>query len=145
MNIYFAASIRGGAIDPQKCKKIIKHLQKYGRVFTEHICEEAADLNGDWGPDEDIYERDVHWLRIANVVVAEVTKSSLGVGYEIGKAEEWGIPILCLYFVKAPGKLSAMINGNKNLTVRRYDKIEEAFCYIDEFININDEEDFNTP
>ena len=145
MNIYFAASIRGGPIDPQKCKQLIEHLQKYGKVFTEHICEEAADLNGDWGPDEDIYERDVRWLRLANVVVAEVTKSSLGVGYEIGKAEEWGIPILCLYFEKAPGRLSAMINGNKNLTVRRYDKIEEAFCYIDEFIKINDEGDFHTP
>ncbi|TET71082.1 nucleoside 2-deoxyribosyltransferase, partial [Candidatus Bathyarchaeota archaeon] len=48
-------------------------------MFTEHICDEAADLDGDWGPDRDIYERDIKWLKSADVVVAEVSLPSLGV------------------------------------------------------------------
>jgi len=134
MKIYFAASIRGGGIDPETCKEILNHLKRYGRIFTEHICDEVANLDGDWGPDRDIYERDVRWLQSADVVVAEASLPSLGVGYEIGKAEEWGKPILCLYCTKSPGKLSAMIYGNENLAVRTYDELSEALKLIDGFL-----------
>lgn len=134
MKIYFAASIRGGGIDPETCRELVNHLRGYGRVFTEHICDEAADLDGDWGPDRDIYERDIKWLKSADVVVAEVSLPSLGVGYEIGKAEEWGKPILCLYCTNSPGKLSAMINGNENLTVKKYGDLSEALVLIDDFL-----------
>jgi hypothetical protein len=37
------------------------------------------------------------WLKEADVIVAEVSTPSLGVGYEIGKAEDMGKRILCLY------------------------------------------------
>ena len=134
MKIYFAASIRGGGIDPETCRELLSHLRGYGRVFTEHICDEAADLDGDWGPDRDIYERDIIWLKSADVVIAEVSLPSLGVGYEIGKAEEWGKPILCLYCINSPGKLSAMINGNENLTVKKYGDLSEALVLIDDFL-----------
>jgi nucleoside 2-deoxyribosyltransferase len=134
VKIYFAASIRGGGIDPETCKELLNHLRGYGRVFTEHICDEAADLDGDWGPDRDIYERDIRWLESADVVVAEVSLPSLGVGYEIGKAEEWGKPILCLYCTNSLGKLSAMIWGNEDLTVKKYGDLSEALALIDDFL-----------
>ena len=134
MKIYFAASIRGGGIDPETCRELLNHLRGHGRVFTEHICDEAADLDGDWGPDRDIYERDIRWLESADVVVAEVSLPSLGVGYEIGKAEEWGKPILCLYCTNSLGKLSAMIMGNENLPVKKYSDLSEALALIDDFL-----------
>ncbi|EPY76686.1 deoxyribonucleoside 5-monophosphate N-glycosidase [Camelus ferus] len=42
--------------------------------------EEAA------GSDRLIHERDLAWLQQADVVVAEVTQPSLGVGYKLGQA-----------------------------------------------------------
>lgn len=55
-------------------------------------------------------------------IVAEVTQPSLGVGYEIAKAEEMGKLILCLYRPSNERSLSAMISGNKykNLIIKYY-------------------------
>ncbi|UCH58090.1 MAG: nucleoside 2-deoxyribosyltransferase [Candidatus Bathyarchaeota archaeon] len=133
MKIYFAASIRGGGIDPETCREMMRHLKGHGTVFTEHICEEAGGRD-DRDPDAEIYERDIRWLREADLMVAEVSTPSLGVGYEIGKAEEWGKRILCLYRRGSPWRLSAMIGGNRSLVVREYRELQEAFAHIDEFL-----------
>jgi len=74
------------------------------------------------------------WLEETDVVVAEVTGPSLGVGYEIGIAETLGKPILCLY-EETGKKVSAMILGNEGLTLRGYRAISEAYGYIDEFLS----------
>ncbi len=39
----------------------------------------------------------MEWLISADVIIAEVTTPSLGVGYEIGRAAALHKPILCLY------------------------------------------------
>jgi hypothetical protein len=62
----------------------------------------------------------LNWLQDADVLVAEVTTPSLGVGYEIGRAVEWGKRIICLYR-PAPGRrLSGMIAGCAGVTVIEY-------------------------
>lgn len=89
MKIYFAGSIRGGRVDSEIYLEIIKILQGYGEVLTEHIG--LKDLNSMGESDKSskfIFDRDVEWLTSANVIVAEVTNPSLGVGYEIGIAEK---------------------------------------------------------
>uniref|UniRef100_A0AC11ESI6 2'-deoxynucleoside 5'-phosphate N-hydrolase 1 n=1 Tax=Ovis aries TaxID=9940 RepID=A0AC11ESI6_SHEEP len=67
--------------------------------------EEAA------GGDKLIHDRDVAWLQQADVVVAEVTQPSLGVGYELGRAVALRKPVLCLFRPKSGRVLSAMIRG----------------------------------
>lgn len=134
MKIYFAASIRGsGGIKPEICRRIVDRLRGHGSVFTEHICEAVIKNNFDEGTDKEIYERDVQWLRSADMLVAEVSIPSLGVGYEIGIAEGLGKEILCLYFTEAPDRLSAMIEGNENISIKKYDDIEEVLEFIDDF------------
>ena len=73
---------------------------------------------------EDEFE-DVDWVRESDVVVAEVTTVSLGVGYEIGFAEQIGKRVICLYRPQAERRLSAMILGNTKLTVVEYQSIED--------------------
>ena len=75
------------------------------------------------------------WLNEADVLVAEVTSPSLGVGYEIGKAEELGKPILCLYQYNEK-KLSAMIGGSKYLKVVEYKEDHQAMLAIDDFLSV---------
>lgn len=74
---------------------------------------------------KNIYKRDIKWLMESDVIVAEVTTPSLGVGYEIAKAEGVGKRILCLYRPASARRLSAMIAGNKYVTVNEYHFIEE--------------------
>lgn len=86
MEIYFAGSIRGGREDVDLYLGIIKHLQNYGHVLTEHIGNKSISIMGEDGiSDTQIHNRDMKWLSKSQVVVAEVTKASLGVGYEIGR------------------------------------------------------------
>lgn len=123
MKIYFAGSIRGGRGDAALYHEIVRELQQYGEVLTEHVADtELGTLGEDIG-DRVIHDRDLDWLKAADYLVAEVTTPSLGVGYEIGKATEWGTPVLCLYRPANGGNartLSAMIAGSNALTVREY-------------------------
>ncbi len=134
MKIYFAGSIRGGRDDRALYLDIIQFLQQFGEVLTEHVGDQQLSAFGeDQLTDQGIYERDMEWLTSCDVVIAEVTTPSLGVGYEIGKAEDLGKTILCLYR-KQPGKrLSAMLNGNSRVINKTYETRDEAFEIISDF------------
>ena len=133
MKIYFAGSIRGGEPDREWFQQLIQHIKQYAQVMTEHSFDYSYDdeIKKD---DVWIYTTDIGWLRESNAVVAEVTAPSLGVGYEIAKAEEWGIPVLMLYRDSPNRAPSAMLNGNKNLPLITYNEKKEAIDAINEFI-----------
>ena len=97
MKIYFAGSIRGGRQDAALYHEIVRQLQKHGEVLTEHVADTELGVLGQDIGDRKIHDRDLAWLKDSDYLVAEVTTPSLGVGYEIGKATEWGKPVLCLY------------------------------------------------
>jgi len=136
MKIYFAGSIRGGRDEEENYLKIINYLSKFGEVLTEHVGYKNIKNNETKKSDSYIFERDVSWLKTSDIMVADVTVPSLGVGYEIGFAETLGIPILCLYNPKNKKSLSAMISGNKNLVWKEYNSVEEAQLLIKEFISL---------
>ena len=131
MNIYFAASIRGGREDEQLYRGLIAELQELGTVLTEHIAH-PTDLERGL-TDQEIYQRDMSWLESADVVIAEVTTPSLGVGYEIAAAERMGTPLLCLFRPSSGRSLSAMIGGS-DLNVVDYETISDALAHIDRFL-----------
>ena len=137
MKIYFAGSIRGGREDKQKYFELIEFLSAHAEVLTEHVGLESLGDSGETELHDDaIYQRDLEWLSSADAVVAEVTTPSLGVGYEIGIAEKLGKPILCLFDESRSGfRLSAMLSGNENLQVNRYQTIGEAKRQITEFVS----------
>jgi len=134
MKIYFAGSIRGGRDDKELYANIINELTYYGEVLTEHVGDKNLTAFGEDGPtNEYIYNRDIKWLKEAAVVIAEVSTPSLGVGYELSKAEEWGKNILCLYRVSEGKKLSAMIDGSPTLKVKIYKNLEDVINIFKEY------------
>lgn len=138
MKIYFGGPIRGGRSDRELYSQLIEYLGWYGEVLTEHVGDpELSELGEDGSEDGYIYHRDIGWLREADVLVAEVTIPSLGVGYEIGMAEFMGKKILCLYRPKAGHALSAMISGNPNIKVEEYSELKEVQKHIDHFMGEN--------
>ena len=136
MKIYFAGAIRGGRDNAQIYENIIEYLNKIGQVLTEHVGNLDLDRKGEKnGKDTTIYERDIEWLKSADVIVAEVTTPSLGVGYELGIAEKLGKPILCLYNLNEDKRLSAMIKGNKQFICLEYKNLSEVQSVIDGFFS----------
>ena len=124
MKIYFAASIRGGRDYARDYKTIISQLSTYGKVLTEHIAENKLENRGENISETSIFERDTNWLRESDIIIAEVTQPSLGVGYEIALGESLGKRIICLFKQKS-GSLSAMIKGNRKLEVLEYKSVYE--------------------
>lgn len=125
MKIYFAGSIRGGRKDKEKYKFIIDELKNYGQVLTEHIGLDSLTSDGQTEfSEQKIYNQDTQWIRESDIVIAEVTQVSLGVGYELGYGESLGKRIVCLYQNNTGRSLSAMIRGNSSLEVIDYQDIE---------------------
>ena len=135
LKIYFACSIRGGREDNKLYAKIIEEISKYGKVLTE--CFGNKDLIEHLS-DQDIFLRDSLWIEESDVLVAEVSTPSLGVGYEICESEYTNKKILCLYREQEDRKLSAMINGNPNLVVIKYKTFEDLVDKIKEFFETID-------
>lgn len=137
MKIYFGGSIRGGRSDVDLYAELIELLEDHGEVLTEHVGTE--DVEAKEAPqglsDGEIHDQDLAWLREADVVVAEVTTPSLGVGYEIGRAVEWGKPVLCLYRPDGDHALSAMIRGNDAVTVAEYREPAALESRLAEFVD----------
>ncbi|XP_076454388.1 5-hydroxymethyl-dUMP N-hydrolase-like isoform X2 [Babylonia areolata] len=64
--------------------------------------------------DKEIHDRDMDWLKQSDVLIAECTQPSLGVGYEIGRAVDLNKKVLCLFRPESGKRLSAMIRGAEN-------------------------------
>jgi nucleoside 2-deoxyribosyltransferase len=126
MKIYFAGSVRAGRGDQDIYYSIINELGKYGSVLTEHLGSKSLSDQGEQGvTDKFIFERDINWVKDADVLVGEVTVPSLGVGYEIGQAEAKNKKVFLLYRPTEGKKLSVMLSGNSNLEIAEYKAIEE--------------------
>jgi nucleoside 2-deoxyribosyltransferase len=136
MNIYFAGSIRGGRANQEDYFHIIEMLKDFGSVLTEHIGSKELSSKGEDLSSGEIFQRDSAWVNRADVLVAEVTTPSLGVGFEIGSVAG-NTPIICLFREEEGKRLSAMIDGNPAITVRKYKTIKEIpkilLAFFDQF------------
>jgi nucleoside 2-deoxyribosyltransferase len=135
MIIYFACSITGGRKDEQKYSRIVSYLLENGHVVpTAGLADkDVMKLEKIVNPIE-VYERDIGWIRESEVLIAEISTPSHGVGYEIGYALDQSIPVICLY---QEGKsVSKMILGNRNpkLTTFAYVNIEDALEFIKNYL-----------
>jgi 2'-deoxynucleoside 5'-phosphate N-hydrolase len=135
MKIYFAGSIRGGRRDVAIYQSIIACLSSFGEVLTEHVGDASLSEKGDDGPDDRfIHDRDLAWLKACDVLVAEVSVPSLGVGYELGQAVALKKPALCLYRAESEHSLSAMIAGSPDIQTAVYASIDDIRKILTGFI-----------
>lgn len=128
--IYFAGSIRGGREDAPLYGRIIKHIQKTDIVLTEHVGSlDVFNHEHDLSPEE-IYNRDIVWLLGSDMVIAECTNPSLGVGYELAFAERLGIPCH-IFYNSGRTRLSAMLGGDPYFKIHPYSEESEIYPLID--------------
>lgn len=136
MNIYFACSITGGRGFESIYQVITKALaEDRHEVPTAHLAESGVTVLEAAIDPLEVYARDVEWIRASDVLIAEVSAPSHGVGYEIGFALSLGKRVLALY--EDGCKVSKMISGNpdSNLKVASYKSSEEAIVLIRRFLS----------
>ena len=138
MNIYFACSITGGREFQPVYEAITRALLAHGHeIPTAHLAGAGVMAEEKVIAPGVVYARDVAWIRGAQVLIAEVSVPSHGVGYEIGFALGLGKPVFCL--CQQGRSVSKMISGNPdpNLRLASYETAEEASRLACEFADVN--------
>lgn len=111
MKVYLAAPMLGVRRALGTVKALAKALTEEGYVLlTPHVVDVVLDVERGMSPEE-IFERDVRLLEEADVLVAEVSYPSLGVGFEIAYALLKGKRVLAFCHRGRLGKTSALIRG----------------------------------
>lgn len=133
--IYFAGSIRGGRVDADLYRRIIQFVQQTDTVLTEHVGSSNLILN-EQGRERDarIYDQDTAWLRQSDLLIAECTCPSLGVGYELAYAEHRGIPCH-IFYDKTKAQLSAMLTGNPYFHIHPYENEEQIYAALTQLLH----------
>ncbi|HQJ56242.1 MAG TPA: nucleoside 2-deoxyribosyltransferase [Caldisericia bacterium] len=134
MNVYFAFSIRGEKPDKNIINGVYEFLINRGhKVMTEfNIKVENKNILFNEGlNEEDIFKRDIDALEKSDILIADVTNPSLGVGYEIAHAINKNIKVYA--FVKKGVNLSCMIKGNKEITLIEYENLEDLLNQLKKY------------
>ena len=135
MKIYFACSITGGREFESVYQEMVAALVQAGhQIPTAHLVESGVGVLEAGIDPLTVYARDVDWIRASDVLIAEVSVPSHGVGYEIAFALGLGKPVLCVY--QTGRKVSKMITGNPdtNLQVQAYQDSTEAVRVLGDFL-----------
>jgi len=136
MKVYFACSITGGRDDEDIYQQLVRTLLSMDvDVPTMHIAETGIEELDAREDPSDIYFRDVSWIEESDLLIAEVSTPSHGVGYEIGYALDLNKPVLCLY--RQQVVISKMILGNPHplLTVLSYKNLNEAEKLLQKYLS----------
>jgi nucleoside 2-deoxyribosyltransferase len=136
MNIYFACSITGGRQDEPVYKQIVAALLADGHVVPTALLagSDVVELEMIVDP-VSVYLRDTGWIEDCDLLVAEVSTPSHGVGYEIGYALSLEKRVFCLH--RAGISVSKMITGNRDpyLTVQQYADGNQAVRYLRTYLD----------
>ena len=137
MKIYVSGSIYGGTQKIDTYKIMINELEKYGEVLDKQIADSKTIENEKYQKDEDIFQDLEQKMMMADIIFAEVTIPSLGVGYELGFADKIGKKIIAIYDETYTKKVSTMIRGNKRIKLIPYTDINDICKNMNKLLNGN--------
>ena len=135
MKIYFACAIVGGRYDEAIYQQLVDSLLADGHEVPTLLNAGPGWQHMEGSPDpNEVYRRDIGWIDESQVLIAEVSTPSHGVGYEISYALDRGKPVLCLY--RRSTRVSKMLTGNtmQGITLADYDDVSEAIGVMQGFV-----------
>jgi hypothetical protein len=120
--IYFSGSISGGRHDVPLYRRIVAALEADGhRVLAGNVTADHIGADGEPIEPGAIFNRDLQWIDEADVLVAEVSMPSTGVGYEIATARyRHEMPVICLYRPAHTRRCTAMVAGDEAIRLIEY-------------------------
>jgi 2'-deoxynucleoside 5'-phosphate N-hydrolase len=119
--IFLSGSIRGGRQLLDVYRFMYEALEEAGaEVLSWHVADPELEETESKMTEQEIYDRDMGLLAKSDALIVEVTVPSTGVGYEICRALDRKIPVICLH--RPDALVSAMVLGNPDpsLEVRTY-------------------------
>lgn len=125
MKIYLACTVRGDRGAITSARALADLLERAGHtVMTRHLLADDVETAEGALTERDVFERDVRWLDEADLLIAEASGSSYGVGFEVGyvlgRAAESGQRAVLLYDAARAGQVSRLIAGNSHPACTTY-------------------------
>src|SRR5438552_11759807 len=138
MRMYLACTVRGDRSGVLAGRAICERLEHHGHeVQTKHLLADDVEAAEARLTEGDVFCRDLDWLARCDVLVAEASGSSYGVGFEVGyllgRARETKQRALLVYDAARRHSVSRLITGNCDdaCTTFAYRSIEELITFID--------------
>ena len=138
MRIYLACTVRGERGGVLAGRAICERLEAHGHeVLTTHLLADDVESAESALTEEQVYRRDLEWLSQCDVLVAEASGSSYGVGFEVGyvlgRARVTGQRVLLVYDEARRHAVSRLITGNcdEACATFGYRSLEDLTLFID--------------
>src|SRR5262245_55850334 len=117
MRVYLACTVRGDRGAVTALRTLVDALEHAGHtVLTKHLLDDNVDTAEAALTERDVYSRDIEWLESCDVLIADASGSSYGVGFEVGyvlgRADRTNQRVVLLYRADRRDKVSRLIVGN---------------------------------
>jgi len=135
MKVFLTYKSKGNINTLEKIEKITEFLEKKRCIINnKDIRNKNANYLGDKMLDKEILNRNLELIKDADVLIAEITNPSLGVGYQINFAKNLNKKVICLYENQVKQELSPIINGDEDLIIIKYSELKELIDKLSEKI-----------
>ena len=117
MVIYLACTVRGDRGAIAGLRALTAALESSGHtILTKHLLDDNVDGAESALTERAVYERDIAWLEACDLLIADASGSSFGVGFEVGyvlgRADRTNQRVLLLYRADRAPAISRLIVGN---------------------------------
>jgi nucleoside 2-deoxyribosyltransferase len=117
MQIYLACTVRGDRGAVRELRTLVASLETAGHtVLTKHLLEDNVETAESTLTERAVYERDIDWLEACDILIADASGSSFGVGFEVGyvlgRSDRTNQQVLLLYRADRRDRISRLIVGN---------------------------------
>ena len=125
LRVYLACTVRGDRAGLDAARAVRGWLEERGHdVLTTHLLADDVDRAESRLTERQVFERDLAWLDAADVLIAEASGSSYGVGFEVGyvlgRASASGQRVILLHRADRAALVSRLITGNCHARCRAY-------------------------
>ena len=117
MTIYLACTVRGDRGAITGLRSLVTALESAGHVIlTKHLLDDNVEGAESSLSERAVYERDIEWLEACDVLIADASGSSFGVGFEVGyvlgRSNRTDQRVVLLYRADRRDQISRLIVGN---------------------------------
>ena len=134
MKIYFGFTVAGDRSALETARRLVQLLEGLGHeVLTRHLVNDDAWERDRLISPQDVYRRDMAWLQQCEVLIAEVSGSSFGLGFETGYVlGATAKKVILFYRRDLEKKISLLITGNThpNCTLAPYSNVTDVESFI---------------
>jgi nucleoside 2-deoxyribosyltransferase len=123
VKIYLACTVRGNRGAVAGLRAVADALEADGHtVLTRHLLDDNVEGAESTLTERAVYERDMAWLESCDVLIADASGSSFGVGFEVGyvlgRSDRTNQRVVMIYRADRRDAISRLVVGNTHARCR---------------------------